>query len=76
MLKNLKHLKLIYCKNISFNFCNLSEVKFFQLEQNRYCLLNEEDNPLLKFPNLNTLIYTNYADIILMIFYYWKKLQD
>ena len=74
-LKNLIHLKLIYIKNISFSFCDLSKVKFFQIEQNRYCLLNKGDNPLLEFPNLNTLINTNDSDNNILDFRSLKSLK-
>ena len=74
-LKNLKHLKLISCENISFSFCDLSKIKFFQLKQSRYCLLNKGDNPLLEFPNLNTLIYTNDSDNNIIDFRSLKSLK-
>ena len=74
-LKNLKHLKLISIQNISFSFCDLSKIKFFQLYQSSYCLLNEGDNLLLEFPNLNTLIYNNEADNNIIDFKSLKNLK-
>ena len=71
----MKHLKLISCENISFSFCDLSKIKFFQLKQSRYCLLNKGDNPLLEFPNLNTLIYTNDSDNNIIDFRSLKSLK-
>ena len=55
-LKNLKYLKIIFCHNISLSSCDLSKIKVFQIGQNKYHCLNNKDNTLLKFPNLNVLV--------------------
>ena len=64
-LNNLKYLKVIYCHNISLGLCDTSKIKFFQIEQNLCHYLNEEENTLFKFPNLNTLINRNGIDNII-----------
>ena len=55
-LKNLKYLKIIFCNNISLRFCELSKIKYLQIRHFSDQCLNNEDNTLLKFPNLNVLV--------------------
>ena len=75
-LKNLKYLKINACLNISLSFCDSSKIKFFQIEQDRYHFLNEEDNTLLQFPNLNTLISRNKIDKNIIDFGSLKNLKQ
>ena len=73
-LSNLKHLELNNCINIFINKCNLSEITYLGLKNNKIELPEEKANSLLECPRLNKLILIDDNNYYLD-FYSFKNLK-